>query len=415
MAHVQISFLGKAVDKAYRTATYELPDGQMETTALFGEALARHLQPNRVHFFGTSGSMWDFFPDHWGLQEGEDGPDPQAVLEAATAERITQEDLERDLGPYVSRHLGLPAHLGLIPWGQDTEEQFGILHALAQCVESGDRLSLDVTHGFRHLPMMVITSALYLERVRNVTVEGIYYGALEMTPEGGATPVIDLSGLLRVGDWVEALAAYQASGDPSSFVGPVRRDLEEAGRESPNCDLLADGVFFERTGSPFRAAQPLSTFASQVDRSGLPGAGALFAENLAARLAWARKDRAFERQKELAWTYFKDQRDSLRAALLGFEAFVTQLVYRELEEGHPERYDHRRMARNSFEDRNKGEQGSSKDPEFHAFQGLRDLRNGLAHGTRCNFLENRQALEDPQRLNNRLYELFKSLGIRPDP
>jgi CRISPR-associated Csx2 family protein len=412
MAHVQISFLGKAVAKAYRTATYELPDGQTETTALFGEALARHLRPDRVHFFGTSGSMWDFFPDHWGIEEGEGGPDPQAVLEAATAERITQDDLERDLGPYVSRHLGLPAHLGLIPLGQDAEEQFGILHALAECVASGDRLSLDVTHGFRHLPMMVITSALYLERVRNVTVEGIYYGALEMTPQGGTTPVVDLSGLLRVGDWVEALAAYQASGDPSPFVGPVRRDLEEAGWQSPDCDPLAEGAFFERTGSPFRAARPLADFAKEVEQSGLPGAGALFAEDLANRLAWARKGKAFERQKELAWTYFKDQRDYMRAALLGYEAFVTQLVYREVEGASPENFEDRLLATDRYQDRHKGSNGSAQDPEFRAFRGLRDLRNGLAHGTRCNFPENQKALEDPQRLEKRLYKLFKALGVR---
>jgi CRISPR-associated DxTHG motif protein len=44
-------------------------------------------------------------------------------------------------------------------------------------VQPGEHLSIDVTHGFRHLPMLALVAARYLGRVVGVKVEELYYGA----------------------------------------------------------------------------------------------------------------------------------------------------------------------------------------------------------------------------------------------
>ena len=94
----------------------------------------------------------------------------------------------------------------------------------------GENLSLDVTHGFRHLPMLALVAARYLARVVSVKVEELYYGALEMTTPDGETPVLRLGGLLAMLDWVEALAPYDKDGDSGVFAPLLPADGMDKGK-----------------------------------------------------------------------------------------------------------------------------------------------------------------------------------------
>lgn len=47
-------------------------------------------------------------------------------------------------------------------------------------------MSLDITHGFRYLPMLALLSVMHLRVVRAVQIQGIYYGAYD--PDTGAAP-----------------------------------------------------------------------------------------------------------------------------------------------------------------------------------------------------------------------------------
>lgn len=95
------------------------------------------------------------------------------------------------------------------------EERMTILQGLLDAVDGADRVTLDLTHGFRHLPMLDLLCVLFLEQACGIRVEAIYFGALEMTG-GGVTPMLRVDGLLHMARWLQA-HTYDKDGDYGVF------------------------------------------------------------------------------------------------------------------------------------------------------------------------------------------------------
>jgi CRISPR-associated Csx2 family protein len=215
-----ISFLGKGKadpQTGYRTATYRFDAGFSRRVPFFGMALTEYLKPDRLVLVGTAGSMWDVFFE----REGTDDDAMLHLMAAVEAGQVDEEmlDLPRQ---ELAQQLGIRVDCLLIPYARDATEQAEILRRLAGVVQPGENLSLDVTHGFRHLSMLALVAARYLSRVVGVKVEELYYGALEMTTPEGETPVLRLGGLLAMLDWVDALAPYDKDGDSGVFAPLLR-------------------------------------------------------------------------------------------------------------------------------------------------------------------------------------------------
>ncbi len=45
-------------------------------------------------------------------------------------------------------------------------EQIELLRIIADEVKDNDMVHLDITHGFRHLPMLSLLAALYIQQIR---------------------------------------------------------------------------------------------------------------------------------------------------------------------------------------------------------------------------------------------------------
>ena len=247
MTHTLISFLGRGNTdrgKRYQTATYQFDTGEQRTTEFFGLGLTQQIKPDRLLILGTTGSMWDVLLFSLGLGEKHDNA-LLALTESADANRATQAQLNQ-LTTDVSDRLGLPVALRLIDYGRNTEEQVGILQKMALDIAEGDRVTLDVTHGLRHLPMLAQMSALYLRRVKNVEVLGLYYGALDMRQDG-ITPVMNLRGLLDIADWTGAVQSFDKDGDYGVFALIIEEQFLNA------ASLLKKSAFYERTMRPGQA------------------------------------------------------------------------------------------------------------------------------------------------------------------
>lgn len=368
--HTLVSFLGRGRDNptsGYREATYHFADGTADTTAFFGLALARHLKPDVLVLLGTAGSMWDVLIENLpGIGETDETLRLE-LMEAVASGSVTADLLGR-AQPLIERAVGRPVRLELIPFGRDAAEQRQILACIEQAAEPGE-VSLDVTHGFRHLPMLSLVSAFVLERLRR-TVTGIYYGALEMTTSG-YTPVLGLDGLLAIQRWVEALAVFDASGDYGVFA-PL---LDADGVPADKTRCLEDAAFFERVSNVKDAARQLGTFLPTLD-SPLPGASGLFQKRLRERLAWARESGIAAQQRKLAHQYL-NRGDFVRAAIFGYESLVSRLS---LEQGRdPLNYAERDEVAQIFGEELRA--GEHADWKRMAFRTLRSLRNSLAHGT----------------------------------
>ncbi|MEG4504935.1 TIGR02221 family CRISPR-associated protein [Microcoleus sp. F6_B4] len=102
-----------------------------------------------------------------------------------------------------------------ISTGRTTEEMWETFKIITQNVDEGDSVIFDITHGLRSLPFLVFLFAAYLKAAKNVTIEAIYYGALELgnSKEGIPAPVIDLSEFVSMIDWLTATNQFVKIGD----------------------------------------------------------------------------------------------------------------------------------------------------------------------------------------------------------
>lgn len=87
-----------------------------------------------------------------------------------------------------------------IPSGHSEEEVWEIFSIIYKNINEGDRISLDVTHGFRTLPMLAVVLLNYTRFLKHTVIRGIYYGAFEAV-EDNIAPVFNLTGFDRLQQW----------------------------------------------------------------------------------------------------------------------------------------------------------------------------------------------------------------------
>ena len=390
-----VSFLGKGVrdrqTNAYRPARYQLP-GQppWEKTMYIGQALAQQI-PNVSKFviLGTPSSMWDVFALD---MAGEDANDQQAMealteLEQAVREdRVTQAMLDA-MAPTLSSRTGCEVCPRLIGYARDAQEQVEVLQVLSEQVNAGDTVVLDVTHGFRHLPMLALVAARYLQHAREAQTQAIYYGALEMTKPpppapDGITPVLNLHGMLQMLDWVDALAVYQRTGD----YGRMGHLMTHAGMAADKAKQWKQAAFFERNMAAELSVSKLDDAQKAMSELENPLVK-LFRPALQQRMQWAREPNRALREQALADGYLK-RGDYLRGVFYLYECLLTTEVFQD-----PGSY----AQLSAFEAR-KNAAKTLKERYWPHFGHLEYLRNTLAHGVRSDSTEVLQALKSEEQL-----------------
>lgn len=378
-----ISLLGKAA-KGYRTANYCFDQNVIRTEPFFGMALLEHAKPDKLILAGTAGSMWDVFFEH----QQTDDEATLALIDAVASEAVTPEMLSIH-EQRLTEKLGIPVQCLLISYARDETEQTAILTDLAASLQPGEKVILDVTHGFRHLPMLALVAARYLARVRGVQVQEVYYGALEMTdPATGQTPVLRLSTMLHMLDWVDALAVYEHSGNYGVFAPLLQKD----GMQQDRASMLAQAAYFERNGNPVQAKQSLSGAHNHVrDHQG--PLGELFKDTLTEHIGWFRQGNRADWELALADRYLARQ-DYLRAITYLCEAYISRAT---------EKFG---GNSNQFEDRDMAFKNADKNPDVWL---LKHLRNAMAHGVRSDNRDAKRLLQDEQALDKKLHALRKTL------
>jgi len=386
-----ITFLGrtpKHEGSGYRRTTYDFGDGQLtDPVAFFGWVLRERLEKkvglDRVVILGTRGSMWDHLFEQ-DLQLGDLHEEQRLELfEAVERKEVDQQQLDR-LTPILEEEFGLSMELQIVPYCQGREEQVELLRILDDLVEEGEQIELDVTHGFRHLPMLGLMAALFLRSVRNVVVSSIWYGAYD--PDTDRAPVHDLVGLLSIADWMRSLVTFEKDGDYSVFAPLLGGNRGE---------LLAEAAFYERSSSPSRAREKLTSWLKgqeRVDPS--DPVASLFEPILEERLQWQRRPTRSEQERALARIYL-EKRDYVRAVIYGLEGVVTA----DLEKGGKpsDDYVQREEARQYLRE------------NHEAFRSLNSIRNALAHGLRPSSGHIRKVIQREEEFRNTLEVLFRKL------
>ncbi len=82
-------------------------------------------------------------------------------------------------------------------------------------INEGETVIFDITHGLRSIPFLAFLFAAFLKTAKQVTIEAIYYGALELgdRDKGIPAPVIDLSEYVAMLDWITATDQFGTHGN----------------------------------------------------------------------------------------------------------------------------------------------------------------------------------------------------------
>lgn len=382
-----ISFLGKGQDgRGYRDANYQFDDNQyFEKQKYIGLALAEKIKPSKIILLGTSGSMWDVF-----LESESEGLVEQwlELDDAVKSQSVTQKQLQ-PFEQFLSKALNTEVHCILIPFAKDAQEQIAILSVLADILNDRDQVILDVTHGFRHLPMLALVAARFLKTIKQINVQHIYYGALEMT-EQDKTPVLKLDSLLSMLDWVDALTIFDKDGDYGQFTDL----LVQEGLAENEAYLLKQAAFFERTTNSSNARQKLSTVQKKLELLDSPIFG-LFKEQLLNRLQWFKQANRGLQEQQLAKEYL-ERNDYIRAVIYALEGMVSAKTFESNQDV------------NSYSDREENRQELKK--ENSSFKLFSNIRNALAHGLgRDAGQDIKRILSDEQKMQQSLKDRFKHL------
>jgi CRISPR-associated Csx2 family protein len=359
-----VSFLGKVTQKnggKYRTANYQFQDG----ATLTGQAIVAPLvqwqrdqgKPvSRLVIAGTATSMWD------SLTELDPCLENEAGINLATAVQ-DQASLDAFAG-WISEQLGLDVRLRIIGECRSAEEQVDLVRHLAEHVPDGADIILDITHSFRHLPMLGLTAAHLLTHARACNLEGVYYGMLEATANG-ITPVVDLRGSLRLLEISEALATHSNTGRFAPLAEVLHDELPD----------LAQGAFYLDTARPSQGLSYVNRSLNQLKTATDPLRQTLN-PFLQRSLGWV-KDSTLQHRLQLHQAEALLRGGDLSScSMLLLEALTSAVVY-QLHKTTPQPYEVRNALRKKLGDALK----ARSDEDHYAFVDLNAIRNALAHGT----------------------------------
>ena len=111
----------------------------------------------------------------------------------------------------------------VIPVGKSEDEIWDIFNALYNVLNENDTVILDITHGFRSLPMLGFVILNYAHYLKNVTVKDIFYGAYEARDTlTNRAPVFQLTQFYNLTQWASAADAFVNYGTSDKLQSIVR-------------------------------------------------------------------------------------------------------------------------------------------------------------------------------------------------
>lgn len=286
--------------------------------------------------------------------------------------------------------MGCEVRCIVIEYARDNVEQIALLCRIANELDQNSTLSLDVTHGFRHLPMLALVAARFLKNSKNIQTNHIYYGAFDMGQDG-ITPVIDLSGLLTMLDWVDALSAYKQSDNYATF-SPLL--------DSKHANFLNEAAFFENINQVHNARSPLTKFQTALQNNEIDNPFiSLVQKDLNQRIQWAQGSSQYEHQIKLAKRNL-DNGDYLQASIRANEAWISKILGMHNKE---------QSDYNNREQVSKNPSEHFSDADCRLFEDLKAIRNAMAHGTKATRLGIADTLSNEHELKSKLTEIIKRI------
>ena len=218
-----ISFIGRSEsNRAYKVATYRFEDGFEFTTTYFGSAVLNHMRwkrlngrstlvPSRWVIIGTPTSGWDQLLDF--VAQTDPNSAEAALSWAGKVEKTLQtgpitSDLLREFEQNFAIALGVDVRLYAVANDADA-----IFEAIRESVAPQSEVVLDITHGYRTMPMHALLALGALRWISGIEITGILYGAFDQPNSDGTKSAQSLENSARLAKLTPALAQLQLMDD----------------------------------------------------------------------------------------------------------------------------------------------------------------------------------------------------------
>lgn len=229
MAKILISSLGTGQknEQGYKKTTYELEEKEY-ITSFIADALCQHLGIDKLFLVGTNKSIWD---EAYQVFGGNDEAYLMELYEQKDSAKITESGLS-NFNETVSKRLGSKgSYASVIKYGVNDEELWEIFEhylRIAETIEDGDELYLDITHSFRSLSMMSLVMTQFASSIsdKKFSLKGVYYGMLEYQGESknGTAPIVNLNILFELQEWIKAIDAIKKYSDFEPLVEILEKE-----------------------------------------------------------------------------------------------------------------------------------------------------------------------------------------------
>jgi len=109
--------------------------------------------------------------------------------------------------------------------GKTKEEVWKVFTNVICLLKEHDELYIDITHGFRYLPMLLIVLSNYAKFLKNIKVKSITYGNYEARKDGIA-PIVEITSFSVLQDWTSAANEYVEYGRTKKISKLIIEDSE---------------------------------------------------------------------------------------------------------------------------------------------------------------------------------------------
>lgn len=105
----------------------------------------------------------------------------------------------------------------------ESRDQWSWFESILEQMQFRDNLTVDLTHGYRIAPIVLSTAINFLQKIKQVSIDSVYYGAFENS-ENGVAPIIDLKAFYIINEWADAVTRLVDDADPSKMSQVAQKD-----------------------------------------------------------------------------------------------------------------------------------------------------------------------------------------------
>ena len=231
---ILITQLGKG---GYQNTTYVDKNGiEIASTGYAFDAVVKKVNPNKLLLIGTKTSGWTGVLEWYSLHLSEEKKAEADRL----GKQITDQKGEKIDWSIVECFIKEAAHfeevrIAIVESGstqaQLEEYPKSLLNAFKEIVNKkrNTEIIFDISNGFRSMPLYITMFVRYAGMIsRNEIKYSMYYGMFEARV-GKNTPLVDLSTVSELTDWVNAISEFQSLG---SVKGLCECLNEEVGKQT---------------------------------------------------------------------------------------------------------------------------------------------------------------------------------------